>query len=233
MSAEYQGKSNEQIIAEQVSLGLASWIVDCLGGDGGRWDNLGSRIRIRIRIWIWITGTDVGLRRRQVAMGRFVILVVGPLPCCWSGLLSSLRCRSTRSRANANEGTLTLSSYSASPPQASSLDAKSSGQTSDSFNPRTTVLSEDSGLNESGVTDGGFPGAQVQVGRGGMTGGGTNPQNIPPEEGGDDRAQRVGETSARFEGEGDLNDKRREVSASVHRTPSFTPTHPLFPAHPC
>ena len=68
------------------------------------------------------------------------------------------------------------------------LDYKSDSRLKDSFNPKTTVTSEESGVNESGL--GGFPGASVSVGRTGQTGGGTNPQNIPPEEGGDGRHRR-------------------------------------------
>lgn len=94
--------------------------------------------------------------------------------------------------------------------QASSLASKSASQTGDSFNPRTTVLSEQSGLNESGIED--FPGAQVSVGRSGLSGGGTNPQNIPPEEGGQDSTG--GESSARFEGLGGPEDKKREELAN-------------------
>ncbi|CAO1626893.1 unnamed protein product [Sympodiomycopsis kandeliae] len=83
--------------------------------------------------------------------------------------------------------------------QAASLDNKTSSSTSDQFQPRNTVLSEESGVNESGVE--GFPGAQVAVGRTGLTGGGTNPQNIPSEEGGDNLS------SSRFEGLGGPEDK--------------------------
>lgn len=94
--------------------------------------------------------------------------------------------------------------------QAASLGAKSSSRTGDDFAPRTTVLSEQSGLNESGVE--GFPGAQVSVGRSGLSGGGTNPQNIPPEEGGQESTG--GESSARFEGLGGPEDKKREALAN-------------------
>ena len=80
------------------------------------------------------------------------------------------------------------------------------------------MLSEQSGVNESGLER--FPGASVSVGRTGATGGGTNPQNIPPEEGGDSRSQRVGESSERFEGLGGPDDKRHEVSTwSPQRRP--------------
>lgn len=94
--------------------------------------------------------------------------------------------------------------------QAASLGAKTSSQTGDNFNPRTTVLSEQSGLNESGVED--FPGAQVSVGRSGLSGGGTKPQNIPPEEGGN--FSTGGESSSRFEGLGGPEDKKREELAN-------------------
>ncbi|EPQ27084.1 uncharacterized protein PFL1_05368 [Pseudozyma flocculosa PF-1] len=93
--------------------------------------------------------------------------------------------------------------------QAQNLDFKGDYQQRESFNPRTTVLSEQSGVNESGLDQ--FPGASVSVGRTGQTGGGTNPQNIPPEEGGDGRSQRTGESSARFEGLGGPEDKRHEA----------------------
>ncbi|SPC61948.1 uncharacterized protein UHOD_08096 [Ustilago sp. UG-2017b] len=77
--------------------------------------------------------------------------------------------------------------------QARDLDFKSDNRLKDSFNPKTTVTSEESGVNEYGLEK--FPGASVSVGRTGQTGGGANPQNIPPEEGGDDRSQRIGESS--------------------------------------
>ena len=94
--------------------------------------------------------------------------------------------------------------------QAASLASKGNYQTNDSFNPRNTVTAEDSNVNESGVE--GFAGAQVSIGRTGQTGGGTNAQNIPPEEGGLDRSQVQGESSDRFEGTGGVEDSRREVS---------------------
>lgn len=98
--------------------------------------------------------------------------------------------------------------------QAMSLNAKSDNQDpTEKFQPRNTVLSEQSGVNESGV--GGFAGAQVNVGRTGQTGGGTNPQIIPAEEGGDARSQRPGETSERFEGAmGGQEQRIKEVSLS-------------------
>lgn len=94
--------------------------------------------------------------------------------------------------------------------QAADLQAKSSSTTSDSFNPRTTVTSEESNVNESGLES--FPGAEVHVGRTGQTGGGTNPQTILPEEGGQESTQ--GESSARFEGLGGPEDKKRETLAN-------------------
>lgn len=94
--------------------------------------------------------------------------------------------------------------------QAASLQSKGSSSTGDNFQPRTTVTSEESGVNESGIE--GFPGAEVKVGRTGMSGGGTNPQNIPPEEGGNESTQ--GESSARFEGLGGPEDKKREALAN-------------------
>nr|UOP57087.1 hypothetical protein [Thecaphora frezii] len=96
--------------------------------------------------------------------------------------------------------------------QAHDLDFKSDYQQRKSFNPRTTVTSEQSGVNESGLDA--FPGASVSVGRTGQTGGGTNPQNIPPEEGGDSRSQRDGESSIRFEGIGGPEDKKYEAFKS-------------------
>lgn len=94
--------------------------------------------------------------------------------------------------------------------QAASLNSKENYQTNDRFQSRNTVTAEQSGVNEDGVE--GFPGAQVSVGRSGMSGGGTNPQNIPPEEGGLERSQVQGESSARFEGLGGPEDKKYEVS---------------------
>ncbi|PWN45061.1 hypothetical protein IE81DRAFT_298185 [Ceraceosorus guamensis] len=81
--------------------------------------------------------------------------------------------------------------------QAASLSSKDSNFTKDKYNPRNTVLSEQSGVNESGLGE--FPGADVQVGRTGQTGGGTNPQLIPPEEGGSSKAQSLGQSSDQFE----------------------------------
>ncbi|KIS66276.1 uncharacterized protein UMAG_05276 [Mycosarcoma maydis] len=89
------------------------------------------------------------------------------------------------------------------------LDNKSDSRLKNSFNSKTTVTSEESGINESGLEH--FPGASVSVGRTGQTGGGTNPQNIPPDEGGDDRSQRTGESSIRFEGTGGPEDKKFEA----------------------
>jgi hypothetical protein len=95
--------------------------------------------------------------------------------------------------------------------QAGSLASKDNYQSGESYNPRqNTALSEESNINESGAE--GFPGATFSIGRTGQTGGGTNAQNIPPEEGGLDQSQVQGESSDRFEGTGDVNDKRREVS---------------------
>ncbi|SPO29344.1 uncharacterized protein UTRI_06293 [Ustilago trichophora] len=89
------------------------------------------------------------------------------------------------------------------------LDHKLDSRLKDSFNPKTTVTLEESGVNESGLDK--FPGASVSVGRTSQTGGGTNPQNIPPEEGGDNRSQRTGKSSIRFEGTGSPEDKKFEA----------------------
>lgn len=96
--------------------------------------------------------------------------------------------------------------------QAASMADKENPLTKSSYNPRNTVTSEESNVNESGVE--GFPGAEVSIGRTGQTGGGTSAQNIPAEEGGQDRSQTLGESSDRFEGEGDADDKRRERLAN-------------------
>jgi hypothetical protein len=96
--------------------------------------------------------------------------------------------------------------------QAGSLASKDNYQSGESYNPRSTQMSEESNINESGAE--GFPGATFSIGRTGQTGGGTNAQNIPPEEGGLDKSQVQGESSDRFEGSGDADDKRREVSVS-------------------
>lgn len=93
--------------------------------------------------------------------------------------------------------------------QAGSLASKDNYQTKDSYNPRNTVTSEESNVNESGVEE--FAGAQVSVGRTGQTGGGTSAQNIPPEEGGLDTTTVQGESSDRFEGPGGVEESRREV----------------------
>lgn len=97
--------------------------------------------------------------------------------------------------------------------QASSLNAKSNNQDpTEKFQPRQTVLSEESNVNESGV-EGKFPGAEVSIGRNGQTGGGTNAQIIGAQEGGDDRSQRPGESSDRFEGAiGGQEQRIKEVS---------------------
>lgn len=96
--------------------------------------------------------------------------------------------------------------------QAASMADKENPLTKSSYNPRNTVTSEESNINESGVE--GFAGAEVSVGRTGQTGGGTSAQNIPPEEGGLDRSQAQGESSDRFEGTGGVEDKRREALAN-------------------
>lgn len=93
--------------------------------------------------------------------------------------------------------------------QAASLASKDNYQTNDSYNPRNTVTSEESNVNESGVE--GFAGAEVSIGRTGQTGGGTNAQIIPPEEGGLDSTTVQGESSDRFEGPGGVEESRREV----------------------
>lgn len=46
------------------------------------------------------------------------------------------------------------------------------------------ALAQESGVDDNEIS-GKFPGAEVHVGRTGQTGGGTNPQQIPVEEGGD------------------------------------------------
>lgn len=77
---------------------------------------------------------------------------------------------------------------------------KGTYQTPYKFNTKTTVTSEESGVNESGVEKE-FPGASVHVGENGQTGGGDN-MIIPPEEGGDDHAETLGTRAQGFEGEG-------------------------------
>ena len=96
--------------------------------------------------------------------------------------------------------------------QAASMNSKENYQTNDAYQTRNTVTSEESNVNEDAVS--GFPGAEVTVGRTGQTGGGTNAQNIPPEEGGTGRSQTQGESSARFEGLGGPEDKKREALAN-------------------
>lgn len=96
--------------------------------------------------------------------------------------------------------------------QAASMNSKEDYQTKDSYQPRNTVLSEESNVNEDAVS--GFPGAEVSIGRTGQTGGGTNAQNIPPEEGGLDSSQTQGESSERFEGLGGPEDSKREALAN-------------------
>ncbi|CEH18753.1 hypothetical protein CBOM_05464 [Ceraceosorus bombacis] len=66
--------------------------------------------------------------------------------------------------------------------QVASLSSKDSNFTKDKYNPRNTVLSEQSGVNESGLGE--FPGADVQVGR---------------TEGGSSKAQSLGQSSDQFE----------------------------------
>lgn len=96
--------------------------------------------------------------------------------------------------------------------QAASMNSKENYQTKDAYQQRETVLSEQSNVNEDAVSD--FPGAEVTIGRTGQTGGGTNAQNIPPEEGGLDRSQAQGESSERFEGFGGPEDKKRQALAN-------------------
>ncbi|PWN26800.1 hypothetical protein BDZ90DRAFT_232902 [Jaminaea rosea] len=94
--------------------------------------------------------------------------------------------------------------------QSADLDQKSRGQTGESFNPRNTALSEESGLNESGVNDSSkFPGVEIQHGRGGMTGGGDEVP-IRPGEGAD--GDQI-ESSRRYEGIGGPEDKRAQELA--------------------
>ena len=71
--------------------------------------------------------------------------------------------------------------------QAADLQNKSDYTQPAKFADRSTALSEDSNVNEAGV-EGKFEGASVTTGRNGQTGGGTNSQLIPPEEGGEGRA---------------------------------------------
>lgn len=93
--------------------------------------------------------------------------------------------------------------------QSADLASKSGNyQSGDSFNPRETVLSEESGLNESGVDDK-FPGVEIQHGRGGMSGGGDTVP-IRPGEGAD--GDQI-ESSRRFEGIGGPEDKRAQELA--------------------
>lgn len=56
--------------------------------------------------------------------------------------------------------------------QAAALENKSNYQQSDKFQSRSTVTSDETGVNEHSVQ--GFPGASVSTGRTGQTGGGTN-----------------------------------------------------------
>lgn len=93
--------------------------------------------------------------------------------------------------------------------QAASLDAKSDYTQADKFQTRSTVLSDDSNVNEDAVKD--FPGASVATGRTGQTGGGTNSQLIPPEEGGEGRA---GTQSAIYE---DPRGNKEDIKADIHR----------------
>jgi len=90
--------------------------------------------------------------------------------------------------------------------QEQDLQEKSLYTTPRTFNPAgDTNLDRESGqvggVNESGLES--FPKArgirQVAVGRTGQTGGGANPQWIPPEEGGDEN-RRLGNPSTDFEG---------------------------------
>lgn len=69
--------------------------------------------------------------------------------------------------------------------QAADLQNKSDYTQPAKFADRSTAISEDSNVNEAGVR--GFDGASVSIGRTGQTGGGTNSQLIPPEEGGEGR----------------------------------------------
>ncbi|BGO96157.1 hypothetical protein NBRC10512_006689 [Rhodotorula toruloides] len=79
--------------------------------------------------------------------------------------------------------------------QAASLNAKEDRHNkSASYDTHNTTLSEESGVNESGLSE--FPGAEVHVGRTGYTGGGDN-MGIPVEHGGDPRTD--GSTAADFD----------------------------------
>jgi len=96
--------------------------------------------------------------------------------------------------------------------QAASMNNKENYQTKDSYQSRDTILSDQSNVNEDSVSQ--FPGAEVSIGRTGQTGGGTNAQNIPPEEGGLNSSQTQGESSDRFEGVGGPEDKKRQALAN-------------------
>ncbi|GAA5890559.1 hypothetical protein JCM6882_002962 [Rhodosporidiobolus microsporus] len=78
--------------------------------------------------------------------------------------------------------------------QAASLNAKSDSRNKAQFDTGRTELSDTTGVNETGLDE--FPGATVEVGRTGYTGGGDN-MRIPPEHGGDPRTE--GSRASAFE----------------------------------
>ncbi|EGN92505.1 hypothetical protein SERLA73DRAFT_190992 [Serpula lacrymans var. lacrymans S7.3] len=99
--------------------------------------------------------------------------------------------------------------------QASSLREKSDYKSHVRFQPTSTATSEESGVNESGVT--GFPGADVRVGRMGQTGGGTNPQIIPPEEGGEGKEGTMSDMyESTIGNKADIRAHVRETNPSVN-----------------
>lgn len=94
--------------------------------------------------------------------------------------------------------------------QAADLAAKEDYKSGKSFDKgKSTFTSEESGVNEHAVS--GFEGASVSTGRTGQTGGGNNPQLIPPEEGGEGRA---GTSSAIYE---DPRGGKADIQADIAR----------------
>lgn len=118
-------------------------------------------------------------------------------------------------------------------PQAASLASKGTYKTKDKFQPRNTVTSDETGVNEAGVE--GFPGAAVYTGQTGQTGGNDN-MIIPPEEGGDDHAETLGTRAHGFEGsfQGGPEDKlvleakQNPGAVDVHAEPVSKPRHATY-----
>ncbi|KAL7005947.1 hypothetical protein EMMF5_004488 [Cystobasidiomycetes sp. EMM_F5] len=93
---------------------------------------------------------------------------------------------------------------------AQELENKSRWDRPEKFSDRDTAMSDESGISDSRVASS-FEGATFSTGRTGQTGGGENPQLIPPEEGGEGRS---GTSSAIYE---DARGGKEDIKADIAR----------------